>query len=442
MTRRLLLLLVTVTLAATGAAAFDWGGYLDNTTGIELPSAVGNELDLIQSTTVGLWATADLGSWRFGADGSYTYTPAIPVLFNVNEFYLANSVLAADAGLTTFGMTVGRTNFSSAYGQFMATTLDGLSLKLNWPKSNLRIDAATNALVYRPLNPLVISDLDANASGIFAPPRLIVGLDYRLIEVFAGQHLSVGVLVQEDLRPDDQVVEPFTDTQVPGGGGHLDTQYVTLGLSGGLAPGLFHRTYYTFNSGRTLTFVADSTSPTGSWYEYQLILAHLAGTELTYFLPEVLNSRVRVFGQFSTGDADATDYIEGNSAGISTAFVPLAAPTISETFSLQPGNSAHVGVSYSIRPLAAIGLDVLQTEVKAVGYLRTAGTGPVSEPGVDASSNGVFVGADFNLLLTYQPFSDVRLELDNGLFVPNTSVMNAAYQNVTYRGSLRGIIRF
>jgi len=288
----------------------------------------------------------------------------------------------------------------------------------------------------------VISNLDLNADGVFAPPRLLIGFEYRALEAVGNQHITVALLAQEDLHPADEVTEPFTDTLVAGGGGKLDTQYVTLGLSGALAPGFFHRTYYTLNTGRTLTFVENSESPTGSWYEYELIFAHLAGTELSYFLPEVLNSRIRFFGQFSTGDADASDYFEGNTAGLSTAFVPLAAPRVSDTFTLKPGNSAHVGVSYSIRPLASIGLDVLQTELLTVGYLRTAGTGPVSEGGVDPDSDGAYVGTDINLVLTYVPLSDVRLELTNGLFIPNSDVMTASSQNVTYQGSLRGVIRF
>lgn len=442
MKKRVLVLLLTLVLAAAGAFATDWGGYLDNTTGIRLPLGTESDLDLIQSTTLGLWFSADLGNWNFATEGSYTYTPAVPVLLNVNDFALSNSVIAEDADITTLGVTVGRTSFQSAFGRVLSATLDGASLQLNWPSSSLRFDVATTALTQRPVNPIVISNLDLNADGLFAPPRLLIGLEYRALESVGNQHLTLAFLAQEDLRSDDVATEPFTDTLVAGGGGKLDTQYVTLGLSGGLAPGFFHRTYYTLNTGRTLTFVDNAESPTGSWYEYRLILAHLAGTELSYFLPEVLNSRIRFFGQFSTGDADASDYFEGNTEGTSTAFVPLAAPRVSDTFTLKPGNSAHAGVSYSIRPLAAIGMDVLQVEFLTVGYLRTAGTGPVSTGRVDPDSDGAYVGTDMNLVLTYLPLSDMRLELTNGLFIPNSDVMTASSQNVTYQASLRGIIRF
>jgi hypothetical protein len=428
------------------ASAFDWGGYVDNTTGIALPSAVGNTVDLVQSTSLALWAQAQLGNWDFSSQGSYTYTPTVPLLFEIDELTFSTSVIAGQEWVSTVDFTAGRTGFADRSGAFLSATLDGLMLQLSGARSSLRASAATNALAYRPTNPIVISNLDAspiaNQDAIFAPPRLLVGLDFRALEVLAGQHLNLGVLVQEDLRPDADLTDPFTDTKQLTGGGRLDTQYVSIGLSGSLAPGLFQRVYYTLNTGRTLSFVEDAESPTGSWYEYQMVLGHLAGLEMTYFLPEVLNSRIRAFGQFSSGDPDAEDYIEGNTAGMSTSFIPLAAPVISNTFSLKPGNSAHLGVSYSARSLALINADVLQTEFKAVMYLRTSGSGAVSESSVNPDSDGVYVGSDLNLVLTYQPLSDVRIVLANGVFLPNADVMNAGSKNVQYQGTLQAVIRF
>ncbi len=447
--KKIVLVLLTLLLAVSASArdrAFDWGGYLDNTTGVALPSAVGNPVDLIQSTTVALWAQAGLGDWDFDTQGSYSYTPTVPILFEIDELTLATDVIAGQSWVSTVGLTVGRTRFVDPNSAFLSATLDGLQLQLSGARSSLRLSAATNALAFRPSNPVVISNLDAspiaNQDALFAPPRLLVGLDFRALEVVGGQHLNLGVLVQEDLRPEAQLTDPFTDTRQLDGGGRLDTQYVSIGLSGSLAPGVFQRVYYTLNTGRTLSFVDDAESPTGSWYEYQPVFGHLAGLELTWFLPEVMNSRVRFFGQFSSGDADAEDYIEGNTAGMSTSFIPLAPPVISNTFTLKPGNSAHVGVSYSARPLAAVFADVLQAEAKAVVYLRTSGSGAVSEPGVNPDSDGAFVGSDLNIVLTYQPLSDVRLVLANGVFLPNADVMNAGSNNVQYQGTLQAVLRF
>lgn len=443
--KRIVAAFVLVLLAATGFG-FDFGGSIDNTTGVSLRLNVADSARLIQRTSVTLWVRAPLGSWAFDAQGSYTYTPVLPILFDIDRMTLSTTVSAPQAGATSLGLTIGRTGFTDASRNVLATTLDGLRVELGQERASLRIGVATNALQYRPTNPLAISRLDvsptANAGRLLASPRLIASVDYTLLDLFARQNLALGVLVQEDLRPRDELTAVGGTTAELDAGGRLDTQYVSLGLSGSLAPGLFHRTSYTLNTGRTLGLLPDDLSVTGFSYQYALILAHMASTELTLFLPEVLNSRLRLFGLFSTGDPDALTFIEGNTDATATSFVPLAPPRYSDGFSLKPGNSAHIGVSYSVRPLAALGMDVLQAELSSVSYLRTAGRGAVSEGAVNAQSDGVYVGTDVNLALSYQPFSDVRLVLTNGVFVPNEAVMFDGSKDVKYQGTLRGVLRF
>ena len=443
--KRILAIAVLVLLAAAGFG-FDFGGSIDNTTGVSIRLDTADSARLIQRTAVALWARAPIGSWTFDAQGSYTYTPILPVLFDVDRMTLATRVQAPEAGVSNLGLTIGRTGFADVTGNVLATTLDGLRIELGQDRASLRFGVATNALRYRPTNPLAISRLDvsptANQGRLLASPRLVASVDYTLLDLFARQNLALGVLVQEDLRPRDQLTAVGGTTSELDAGGRLDTQYVTVGLSGAIAPGLFHRTSYTLNTGRTLGFLPDSLSVTGFSYQYALILAHMASTELTLFLPEVLNSRVRLFGLFSTGDADALTFVEGNTDATATSFVPLAAPRYSDGFSLKPGNSAHIGVSYSARPLAALGMDVLQAELSSVSYLRTAGRGAVSEGAVNPQSDGLYVGTDVNLALSYQPFSDLRIVLTNGVFVPNVDVMFAGSKDVKYQGTLRGVLRF
>jgi hypothetical protein len=242
-------------------------------------------------------------------------------------------------------------------------------------------------------------------------------VEYQLIEALGTQSIALGATIQEDLRAEADLTPVGQTTFDPAAGGRVETQYVTLKLSGALAPTLFQTTYYTLNSGRRLEYVEDAGSGTGFSYQYQTLLAHMAGLEVTLFLPETLNSRARLFGQFSTGESSW-----------SNAFVPISPSSYSDVFSLQPGNSAHVGVSYSLRPLAATGADVLQTELAAVAYLETAGVG--------------YVGTDINLGIIAVPLSDVRLVLKNGLFVPNAAVASPGNENVKYQVTLQGVIRF
>jgi hypothetical protein len=433
--KRILVLFVLFT-AVGSLAAFDFGGYLDNTTGFaDAPPGSESDLALVQDTTLALWARTKLGVWTVDGQASYTYTPRVPVLLDLDRLTLAADVLASEAGATTVGLTLGRTTFRDATGVILNHSLDGLQLQVNQRNGSFRLGLGTTALLIKPSNNILLSRLDAldlaEEATYFAPPRLIADLEYRLLEVFAGQHLSLGVTVQEDLRPQSELTPERTDTASPTAGGQVDTQYVTLGVSGSVMPGLFQRTSYTLNSGRRLEYVPDVRSPTGSWYLYQPFLAHMIATELSYFLPEVLNSRARLFGQYSTGDTAWSD-----------TFVALSPSGYSDVFTLQPGNSAHIGVSYSLRPLAVIGLDVLQTELKSVTYFRSTGSGAVSEPSVDPASTGGYAGTDVNLIVTAVPLSDVRIVLKGGVFVPNDSVRTAQNQNVDYQVTLQGVLRF
>ncbi|MFW6260111.1 MAG: hypothetical protein ACOC6J_00870 [Spirochaetota bacterium] len=431
---------ILVLLAAT-AGAFDWGGYLDNTTGYASPPPGGEAIDsLIQRLEGGLWLEQPIGSWTLDAQGILRWTPADSpkLLADLDRLTLSADVIATEAGAATFGFTVGRGGYTDATGHVLNHTLDGVKLLVNMQRSSFGFAAGTTALVQKPANAIVISRLDAtdlsDGTKLFAPPKLIADFQYRMLEFFAGQHLTVAATVQEDLRPRDQLTEVGTEIADPDAGGRLDTQYVTLKSNGPIGPGIFQTTYYTLNSGRRLEYVDDADSGTGFSYQYRPVLAHLAGAELTWFLPQTLNSRARLFGQFSTGDADGTDW--------SQRFVPLAPVAYSDVFSLQPGNSAHLGVSYSLRPLVALGSDVLQTELASVFYFRSTGSGRVSEPAVDASTTGAFVGSDINLTVTAVPFSDLRLVLKGGMFVPNQAVMNADNKTVDYQTSLQGVLRF
>ncbi len=436
--RRFWFVLLLLPLTLPSVPALDFGGYLDNTSGFaSSPAGAETDLQLVQSTTVALWIEQRLGAWTLDGRGNYTYTPSIPVLFDLDRLTIGTEVAATEAGATTFSFAVGRSTYTDPTGMVLAHALDGMRLRVNRTQSSFGFGIGTTALLQKPTNRIILSRLDeldlSDPERRFAPPRLIALLSYELLEAFAGQAVTLGALVQEDLRPTDQLTPPGTEgtTPDPGAGGRFDTQYLSLAVSGAVAPGVYQRTYYSLNSGRHLVFAEDERSGTGFAYQYDTFLGHLAGTELTWFLREALNSRARIFGQFSTGGTEWSD-----------TFVPLSPAAFSDVFSLQPGNSAHLGISYSVRPLAGREYDVLQTELSTVSYFRSSAGGAVSEAAVDATSDGAYVGTDVNLIVTAVPFSDLRLVLKGGVFAPNKDVMSPENKNVDYQVTLQGVLRF
>ena len=441
------ILLRAVLLLASSLSAWDVGGYVDNTTGLaKAPVGAGGTVSLVQKSTAAAWLYHSFGNWRLDTQGSYTYTPTVPVLVDLDRLVLGGLFPADAGGARSLGFQIGRLKFSDSTGYVLNHSLDGLMLSIGWASSSFSAGVGTTALIQKPTSAVVMSLLDvlslSDGTVVFAPPRLVAMAQFTARGLVAGQDLTLGAVVQEDLRADADLTAEFQQTYDPTGGGVMDTQYLSLSLSGGLAQGFFHRTYYTINTGRTLTYRADADSITGSSYQYTPILGHLAGLELSYYLPHVLNSRIRVGGQYSSGDADSDDYYDGNTNETAASFVPISASTFSDVFTLQPGNSSHVALSYSLRPLSGIGLDILQTELSSVSYFRSGGRGPVSEGAVDATTDGAYVGTDIGLKVVAQPFSDLRIVLGSGLFLPNAAVMTTGNEKVDYQFTLQGVLRF
>ena len=452
MVRRNLLIALILIVGASVVPAWDFGGYLDNTTGLEnSPVGSGGPVDLVQQTTVAGWLYDRFGSWTLDVQGSYTFTPVVPVLADLDRLVLEGIFPAELGGARSFGVKVGRFMAADVTGYVLNHRLDGLSLSVGRAASTFSAGVGTTALIQKPTSAVVMSRLDvlslSDGAVLFGPPRLIATFKYQARSLFAGQDLTIGALVQEDLRAAATLTPELETDFDPAGGGALDTQYVSLLLSGGLIPGLFHRTFYTVNTGRTLSYRADAESVTGFSYQYTPVFGHLAGIEMSYFLPQVLNSRIRLGGLFSTGEGELAggsggSYIEGNTDTVSSAFIPVSADSFSDVFSLQPGNSAHIALSYSLRPLSNTSADILQTELSSVLYFRTSGGGPVSAGTVDASTTGAYVGTDIDLKVVVQPFSDLRVVLAGGIFLPNAAVMTSGNEGVSYQATLQGVLRF
>ncbi len=456
-TNRLVFLLVALLLTAS-ASAWDFGGYIDAAGGLEkAPSSADPEAPVVKafySATAAAWLYHSFGAWTLDTQGSVLNSSTTTYLLDLDRLVLGGVFPAEAGGARSFGFQVGRMQFSDATGYVLNHRLDGIKLQVGRTSSSFSAGIGTTALLQKPTSAVVMSLLDvldlSDGAAVFAPPRLVATFEYQARGLIAGQDVTLGAVVQEDYRPEAELTPEFQTAADTSGGGRMDTQYLSLGISGGLSQGLFHRTYYALNTGRTLTYRADPDSVTGNAFQYTPIFGHLAGLELSYFLPQALNSRIRIGGQFSSGDKDADTYFDGNTNEKATAFVPISASAFSDVFTLQPGNSSHVAVSYSLRPLSGIGVDILQTELSSVSYFRSTGGGdgsgvdrsPVSEGAVDPDAEGAYVGTDIDLKFVVQPFSDLRVVLAAGLFLPNAEVMTPGNENVDYQFTLQGVLRF
>lgn len=429
--RWLSLLLLLLFLSGDLLFSLDWGGSITNSTQYETQEEESDEDEFYQENTLSLYLSAPIGAnSEFAADAAYTYSTDRAFLLELRQAHLTRSV-EPQAGPRQFQTRVGRFNSADPTGEVLRHTLDGIRLGFSFPALDLELTAGYTGFLLQPSASVSLSKLDQaddEEDEFFAPSRLIGQIAASMPELFLGQNLEVALLFQEDLRNPDsgKLVKPGEDTLQPTQGGLVDTQYAVLSVNGPIRSALFYTIYGVANTGRTLSFVEDEDSATGEVYEYRPFLAGLFGLQLDYFMPEVLSSRVSLFGRLGTGDDDYSSYTEGNTDGKATHFTPITALSAGEVFGIEPGNSAHLGVSYSVRPFTASPngwLKRLQGELSAFSFFRTAGEGVTSVSAVDSGTDEAYLGSEFDFSLRARPYSDFGIGLTTGLFVANSSAL-------------------
>jgi hypothetical protein len=365
---------------------------------------------------------------HFGPDSSlaaevfYGFTLAVPFLIDVGY-------LRADWRFTpAVHVTAGRFTFSDFTGHILNHTLDGARLTMQLPAASFTAGIGYSGLVLKPSSLIVMSASDSadlySSLAYFAPPRLVEEFEFRAPLGELRQDFVLSVLLQQDLRRDDTVISSGEQQlQVPGkSGGKLSTVYAGAGLSGPLLPSLYYDSFFYMNTGQTLSYLADAASATGFSYQYAEIVAFLGGIGLRYYAESFLSSLVQVRVIFSSGDADATTYFEGNTSGVSSVFVPISQEELGIAFQPQLGNLAILTASYSLKPFSGsrTAWGNLQVELAASSYLRPT-RGAISATGVNPASTDAYLGTEIMGKANFRPFSDLGMALSLGGFLPSAS---------------------
>ena len=252
-------------------------------------------------------------------------------------------------------------------------------------------------------------------------------------EIITRQDLKFSLVAQEDLRPlietgraaeDKLLIEEGEEDFSPGKGGPVDTQYVGIGLSGAISNIVYYNSFFYLGTGRMLSYLDDSSSGTGSSYQYTQISSFLTGAGIRLFFKQFLLSRIALDFVYASGDGDqnATSIIEGNVEGSYGTFTPIAGSPASLVFIPEPSNIMYGQISYSLKPLSqgkSSALQTLQTMLLITPYFRSA-EGPISEPSVDPgpANNGPYLGTEIDAIINLRPFSDLGIGLQGGIFLP------------------------
>lgn len=412
--------MLAVLVAPGSAAAIDFGFQLSSNT--EFDSR--EEDELFNSETLAAWLSHDFSDdLSFSTQGSYTFTTERPYLFDLDALYFDGATQAGE--LSRVGGRIGRFGIADATGYVLDHRIDGAQFSVSAPGYVLSFSAGYTGLLLKPTNDVVMSRLDLideeDDDVFLAPPRLLGLAELRLPEVFPAQDLTVSLALQEDLRPEDELIDEGESTLQTVGGGRVDTQYTTVELEGAITPTLFYTVFGTFQTGRMLSYVEDEDTVTGFSYRYKPVFAGAGGAGMRYYFPEVLAQRTGLNVLFGTGDEDATSTIEGNEEGASTLFVPITGTTVGQVLGAGLGNTVSVHAFYSIKPFAdspTREIRELQFGLDAFTFLRLV-EGPVPADGVRASGSGNYLGSEIDASVNYRPFSDLGISLTGGIFLPN-----------------------
>lgn len=444
--------LLLLTLGAIGTvAAVDFGGSLDNKTGVYWDS-LSTAIKLDQQDTLTAWISAPVGSVsKFYAQGSYQFTLDRYYLFDIDLLYLDTTLTNIPKGPARLDIMAGRFVGTDITGYVLNHRMDGARLDFGYPGADLSLTVGYTGLLLKPNSTVIMSHLDTVNEGlssvVLGSPRLVGSLSLTFPQLFAFQTLGLDLVYQKDLHQGDQVVKAGETTLDPNRGGLLDTQYIGLQIGGPMTPTFFYNAFGYLNIGSTLSFVSDSTSPSGSSYEYRPVLAYAAGLKFDLY-PSFMRSHFGLEGFFSSGDSDATAYNEGNTNGTSTTFVPISQDTnYAIVYAPQLGNLMRAGVNFSIKPFSTSSSDWLRTfqaEVKAFGFFRPVTTQNVSAGGAVPGVGGPYIGSEVDAYLRVRPYSDFGLELSGGVFLPNAGSGQPfpAGEPVSFRTALNGVITF
>ena len=406
--------------AGGSAAAIDFGFQLSSNT--ELDSR--QEDEFFNSETLAAWLSHDFSeTLSFSTQGSYTFTTERPYLFDLDVLYLDGSTPAGE--LRRVGGRIGRFGVEDATGYVLEHRIDGARFSVAAPSWVLSFSGGYTGLLLKPTNDVIMSRLDLiddNDDDVFLAPRRLIALaELSLPEIFSAQNLTISLALQEDLRPEDDLIDEGETEPQAAGGGRVDSQYTSVELDGAVTSTLFYTVFGTFQTGRMLTYVEDDDTSTGLSYRYKPIFAGAGGVGMRYYFPEVLAQRTGFNVLVGTGDSDATSVIEKNEKGASTLFVPITGTTTGQVLGAGLGNNVSVHAFYSIKPFVdspTREIQELQFGLDAFTFIRLV-EGPVAADGVRPGGSGNYLGSEIDAGVNYRPFSDLGISLAGGVFFPN-----------------------
>jgi hypothetical protein len=421
----LLILFFCCAVLTTPLFSIDLGGTFDNATEFSTNEASG----MYQIVRLRLWLSQGLGThWNFSMAGNYTFELDYPYLFDIDDLSLKGSWPFIEEGPLLYSTAIGRYNLAEFSSQVLNHKVDGFQFQFHYPRSIISLGLGYTGLIAKHSSTITLSKADTNdqddSDVLLASPRLLGLLQLQFPEIIEGQDLFLSAVLQKDLHPADQIIKEGTEefSLAENMGGYYDSLFAGLGVKGAITSALHYNIFGYFQTGRTLSYIADEDAVTGYSYQYAPIIAFSGGTELTYYSPDLSYSTFNLAFVYATGDEDSISCIEGNTVGSSNLFIPISSREQRVIFNPNLSNLFYINAGYTIKPFAILGRGILEKLLIILDgtvFFRAL-PGKISDPqGLDPDSDSLYLGSEIDFIINFRPFSDLGASLSTGYFIPN-----------------------
>lgn len=341
------------------AAAFDWGGFLSDDTGIKGPLS---SMHVNQSNKLTLWTRVPLPKLKnsyFAAETfySYTYKFGEKEFSHIWDISLLKFSLAADKGGVKTTFNIGRFGISDSTALIFSQPADGIEVLVGAEKFSVKAYVGFTGLLNSKTANMTSSNPDEKPLYVYqlAPSALIGSVFFTLPQLFAQQTLSFEAFATIGAKPAGA--------------------FLTAALNGPIRGPLFYilsTSWY---------FTATKTVP--------VVFSNLSAFELTAFLPfySSMLSWKTVFAAAQTGGSVVDfEHFSLTSANIDS--------------SIKYAGHIKSGITASIRPVKPL--------------LCTA-SGDIFFNAMSAGAKG-FAGAQWQASVRWQIINDLQLSCAAGQF--------------------------
>ena len=373
-------------------SAYDWGILLDQSGGIENVNYLGGKTS---SVSDGINYSGTLIPWfstPFGGAGKFFLSAGFTMEYANEELTFLPQLFRTDFSRTMENggeLRAGRMQYADPLGFVANGLFDGAQYSFDIGKmGTLGIGIFYTGLLDKKNANITMTgeDLQSYYTAIdysdftdtyFASRRLMAAVDWNYPDITDWLRLKVALIGQFDVNGREE---------------SYHSQYL-------MARGTIPWNQFVFD----LRFCMEAAEMKKEYADQIFRLGFAGELGIGWRLPTAMRSQLSFTGRFSSGTTDED--------GIFTAFVPITTETQGDVLMAKLSGLSMLRLDYTARPSDAVSFNL------AASYFILSDLGTYN--GFPTQKDGHFLGSEFSGLLVWAPYSDLRITLGGGVFLPS-----------------------